>query len=521
MTEIFAGSGSGTKRRRGGGRHEGERDRLPQQRPWSQPRLRYPPTEVVSADELESIHDASLRVLAEIGMDFLDDEARRLLAGAGARVEPGSERVRFDPDMVTSLITTAPSSFTLHARNPDHDLVIGGDHLAFGSVASAPNVSDLERGRRVGNRADYQDLLRLAQMLNTVHFLAGYPVEPIDIHASVRHLDATYDALTLTDKPLHAYSLGRQRNRDCLEMTRIARGIDDETLEREPSIFTVINSSSPLRLDTPMLHGIMEISARNQVVVMTPFTLAGAMAPVTLAGALAQQNAEALAGVVLTQIVRPGAPVVYGGFTSNVDMQSGAPAFGTPEYMRTAMVGGQLARRYGLPYRSSNVCAANAVDAQAAYESVFSLWGAVMGGVNLLMHGAGWMEGGLHAGFEKMIIDAELLQMVAAFLDPIVVDDDTLGLDAMREVGPGGHFFGAAHTQARYRTAFHKPMISDWRNYETWEEAGSPEAAGKAHRIYKELLAAYEPPPMDDAIAAELVDFVERRRSEGGVATDY
>jgi trimethylamine---corrinoid protein Co-methyltransferase len=483
--------------------------------------MRYAPTEAVSADELESIHDASLQILEEIGMDVLDDEARSLLAAAGARTEAGSERVRFDGEMVTSLITTAPPTFTLHARNPAHHLVIGGDYVSFGSVASAPNVFDLDRGRRVGNRADYQNLVRLAQLLDVVHFLAGYPVEPIDIHASVRHLHATHDLLTLADKPLHAYSLGRQRNRDCLEMVRIARGVDDATLEREPSIFTVINSSSPLRLDTPMLHGILEYSSRNQVIVMTPFTLAGAMAPVTLAGALAQQNAEALAGVLLTQVVRPGAPVVYGGFTSNVDMQSGAPAFGTPEYMRTAMIGGQLARRYHLPYRSSNVCAANALDAQAAYESVFSLWGAIMGGVNMLMHGAGWMEGGLHAGFEKMILDAELLQMVAAFLEPVVVDEGTLGLDAIREVGPGGHFFGAAHTQARYRTAFHKPMISDWRNFETWQDAGSPEAAGKANAIYKELLAAYEPPPIDAAVAEELAAFVARRVAEGGVATDF
>jgi trimethylamine--corrinoid protein Co-methyltransferase len=521
MTEIDAASAGGERRRRAGGRPTAERSRLPQQRPWAQPRMRYRPTEVISADELESIHDGSMRILEEIGMDFLDDEARGLLAAAGARVEPGSERVRFDRAMVTELIRTAPSTFTLHARNPEHHLQIGGDYLAFGSVASAPNVADLDRGRRVGNRADYQDLVRLSQMLNTVHFLAGYPVEPIDIHASIRHLDATFDALTLCDKPIHAYSLGRQRNLDCLEMVRIARGIDEATLDREPSIFTIINSSSPLRLDTPMLHGILEYSARNQVIVMTPFTLAGAMAPVTLAGALAEQNAEALAGVVLTQVVRPGSPVVYGGFTSNVDMQSGAPAFGTPEYMRTAMIGGQLARRYGLPYRSSNVSAANAVDAQAAYESVFSLWGAIMGGVNFLMHGAGWMEGGLHAGFEKMIIDAELLQMVAAFLEPIVVDEDTLALDAIREVGPGGHFFGAAHTQSRFRTAFHKPMISDWRNYESWQEAGSPEAAGKANRVYKELLAAYEPPPIEAAVADELSAFVARRKAEGGVATDF
>ncbi len=511
----------GGARRRRSGRVHGERSRLPQQRPWAQPRMRYQPTEAVSADELESIHDASMQILEEIGMDFLDEEARGLLAAAGARVEPGTERVRFDRGMVIQTIRTAPSTFTLHARNPEHHLQIGGDFMAFGCVSSPPNVSDLEGGRRVGNRADFQDLVRLAQMLDVLHFFGGYPVEPVDIHASVRHLDAFFDLLTLADKAVHAYSLGRERNRDCLEMVRIARGVDDATLDREPSIFTVINSSSPLRLDAPMLHGVLEYSARNQVVVMTPFTLAGAMAPVTLAGALAQQNAEALAGVVMTQVVRAGAPVVYGGFTSNVDMQSGAPAFGTPEYMRTAMVGGQLARRYGLPYRSSNVCAANALDAQAAYESVFSLWGAVMGGVNLMMHGAGWMEGGLHAGFEKMVLDAELLQMVAAFLDPVVVDEESLAVDAVREVGPGGHFFGAAHTQSRFRTAFHKPMISDWRNYETWREAGSPEAAGKANGIARELLAAYQRPGIDPAVEEELAAFVARRKAEGGVPTDF
>ena len=390
-----------------------------------------------------------------------------------------------------------------------------------GRSGSPPNVADLDRGRRTGNREDYQNLLRLAQLLNSIHFLSGYPVEPVDVHHGVRHLHATHDALTLMDKAIHCYSLGRQRNIDCLEMVRIVRGVDDATLDREPSIFTVVNSSSPLRLDAPMLQGIMEFARRGQIVCITPFTLAGAMAPVTLAGALSEQNAEALAGMVLTQVVRPGAPVIYGGFTSNVDMQSGAPAFGTPEYMRTAMIGGQLARRYGVPYRSSNVSAANALDAQAAYESVFSLWGAIMGGVNLLMHGAGWMEGGLHASYEKMILDAELLGMVEAFLDPVVVDEDTLGFEAIEGVGPGGHFFGAEHTQSRYKAAFHQPMLSDWRNYETWEEAGSPELPSKANRIWKELLASYEPPPMDPAVAEELQAFVDRRVAEGGVPTDY
>ena len=519
MSELHIETSGGAPRRRG--RSTAERSRLPVQPPFRQPRMPYQPTNVVSEDELESIHDASMQILEEIGMDFLDQEARDLLVKAGATVEPGTERVRFDRAMVTEIIATAPSEFTLHSRNPEHDLRIGGTWTAFGSVASAPNVLDLDRGRRIGNHVDYQNLLKLSQMLTSVHFLAGYPVEPVDLHASIRHLDATYDALTLTDKPFHAYSLGRQRNIDCLEMVRIARQVDHETLEREPSIFTVINSSSPLRLDTPMLHGILEYSARNQVVVMTPFTLAGAMAPVTLAGALAQQNAEALAGITLTQLVRPGAPVVYGGFTSNVDMQSGAPAFGTPEYMRTAMVGGQLARRYNVPYRSSNVCAANALDAQAAYESVFSLWGAIMGGVNLLMHGAGWMEGGLHASYEKMILDADLLHMVSAFLQPPVVDEASLALEAIRDVGPGGHFFGTQHTQDRFRTAFYKPMISDWRNYESWEEGGSPQAPAKANGIWKEMLHAYEPPPIDAAVQEELAAFVARRHAEGGVPTDF
>ena len=283
--------------------------------------MRFAPTEVVSADELEAIHDASLRILAEIGMNFLDAGARERLAAAGASID--GERVRFDPEMVVELIRTCPSEFQLHSWNPAHTLTIGGDHIAFGSVGSPPNFVGLDGVRRPGTREAFRDLLKLCQSFEIVHFPGGYPVEPIDVHWSVRHLEAALDLLTYTDKVPHTYSLGAQRNRDVLEMTRIARQVDDDTLEREPSVFTVVNSSSPLRLDAPMLLGMIELSSRNQVVVMTPFTLSGAMAPVTLAGAVAQQNAEALAGMVFTQVVRPGAPVVYGGFTSNVDMQSG------------------------------------------------------------------------------------------------------------------------------------------------------------------------------------------------------
>ncbi|MGI9644636.1 MAG: trimethylamine methyltransferase family protein, partial [Ilumatobacteraceae bacterium] len=491
----------------------------PVQPPWSVPRRTIEPVRAVSDDELESIHLASLRVLAEIGMDFLHPEAIRLWAEAGADID--GDRVRIDADLVTELVWRAPSEFTLHAPNPAHDLPIGGDSVVFTGVASAPNVADRAGGRRVGNRADFAGLVRLSQRLNAIHLHGGYPVEPVDIHPSVRHLHATHDLLTLSDKAVHVYSLGRQRNLDCLEMVRIVRGVDADRLESEPSVHTVINCSSPLRLDTPMLEGILQYSSRNQVVILTPFTLAGAMAPITVAGALVQQNAEALAGIAFTQLVRAGSPVVYGGFTSNVDMQSGAPAFGTPEFMTAALVGGQLARRYGVPYRSSNVCAANAVDTQAGYESVFSLWGAVMGGANLIFHGAGWMEGGLHSSFEKMVIDADLLSMVAKFLRPLVIDDATLAVEAIAEVGPGGHFFGVQHTQDRYRDAFHRPMISDWRNFESWEEAGSPTALDHAERRTRELLDTYEPPPIDTDIRAELDEFVERRVAEGGVETDF
>jgi trimethylamine--corrinoid protein Co-methyltransferase len=511
---------TGRRSRREGGRRatSGARGGL-HQLPRRAVTRRFPPTELLSADEIESIHRTSLTVLAEIGMDFTLPEAREMLRRAGARVE--GERVRFDPAMVEELVSCAPSRFTLHARNPAHHVELGGQAIAFGNVASPPNCSDLERGRRTGNQADYRDFLRLTQYFNCMHFVAGYPVEPVDIHASVRHLEALRDMAVLTDKPFHAYSLGTERIRDGIEIARIARGISVEQLEREPSLFTIVNTNSPLKLDTPMLLGILEMSARNQAVCITPFTLSGAMAPATVAGALVQQNAEALAGIAFTQLVRRGAPVIYGGFTSNVDMKSGAPAFGTPEYMKACLVGGQLARRYGLPYRTSNTCAANTVDAQAAYESVFSLWGVTMGGGNMIMHGAGWLEGGLVASFEKFVLDCDLIQMVMEFLAPLDTSADGLALDAIREVGPGGHFFGAQHTLARYSSAFYAPLISDWSNHQQWVAAGRPEAAQRANALYKQVLAEYQPPPLAADRREELDDFVARRTREGGAPTDY
>ena len=490
-----------------------------EQPPWTQPRLPFEPLRGVSDDELEAIHEASLRVLAETGIDFLDETARRQLVDVGCRVD--GDRVRFDPDLVMHLVSTAPAEFTMHAPSPARNLHMGGDVLTFTSVASPPFVTGLGRDRRDGNRDDYRNLIKLGQVLNAVHTVAGYPVEPMDLHPSVRHLYATHDMLTLSDKVPFVYSLSRQRNLDAIEMTRIARGADHDAMDVEPSLYSVINASTPLRYDTVMLHGIQEMSARNQCIVITPFTLAGAMAPVTVAGALVLQNAEALAGIAYTQVVRAGAPVIYGGFTSNVDMRSGAPAFGTPEYWKACLIGGQLARRYRVPYRSSNVNASNSVDAQSAYESVIALWGAVMGGVNLLLHGAGWLEGGLLASYEKMVIDADLLNMVTAMLEPVVIDDAALAVEAIAEVGPAGHFFGTQHTQDRYATEHFQPMVSSWTNFETWDEGGRIEAHQRAEALARTLVDAHQEPSMAADRRAALDDFVERRVAEGGVETDY
>ncbi|KAG1648864.1 Glycine betaine methyltransferase [Nymphon striatum] len=360
--------------------------------------------------------------------------------------------------MIAEFVSAAPSEFTMEAHNPEQNVVLGGDNVAFTAVASPPNSGDIAGGRRTGNYEDFTNFVKLSQHLNAIQLHGGYPVEPADIHASVRHLHALRDLVTLSDKPVNAYSLGAERNRDALEILRLAHGLTEDEVDDHTIVYSVINTSSPLRLDHPMCTGIIEFASRNQGIIITPFTLAGAMAPVTIAGA------------------------------------SGSPAFGTPEFMQSAMLGGQLARRYGLPYRSSNVNAANAVDAQAAYESVFSLWGAIMGGANLVFHGAGWLEGGLRASFEKMVLDADLINMVARFLQPLVVDDASMALEAIADVGPGGHFFGTQHTQDRYRDAFFSPMVSDWRNFESWEEAGSPTADQKTALLYKELLAEYEQP---------------------------
>ncbi len=501
-------------------RGAGSRDRreasVVPQVPWRRLENPFRPLEVLSADALEAVHQAGLRILRDVGVEVLGDRALDRLEAAGARVDRADRRVRLDPDQVTELVAQAPPGFRVHARDPERDVLLGGRHLVFCAVGGPAFVSDLDRGRRAGNHADFLDYVRLIGALDVLHQEGGGPLEPTDLPVATRHLDMYRAFATLLDKPWHGLGFGRVVVDDALEVAAIARGVDRETLRREPTVMTVINTNSPLRLDGPMSDGLIEMAENGQPVVATPFTLAGAMSPVSLAGALAQQDAEALFMVALAQIVRPGAPMVYGAFTSNVDMRTGSPAFGTPESFKAAIASGQLARRSGLPWRSSNATASNVVDAQAAYEAEMSIWGAVLGGVNLLYQGAGWLEGGLTASYEKLILDAELLQMVAETLQPLTVDDAELGLEAIAEVGPGGHFFGAPHTLERYRTAFYRPMLSDWRNYETWEADGAHTATERANRIWKALLATFEPPALESGRAEALDAFIARRRSELG-----
>jgi trimethylamine--corrinoid protein Co-methyltransferase len=379
-------------------------------------------------------------------------------------------------------------------------------------------------GRKVpGTREMCRDLLKLTQYFNCIHFAGGYPVEPVDIHASVRHLDVLYDKLTLTDKVMHAYSLGAERVEDVMEMVRIAGGLTHEEFEATPRMYTNINSTSPLKHDYPMLDGWMRMARRGQGLVVTPFTLAGAMAPVTMAGAVAQSIAEGLCAIALAQYINPGVPCVIGTFTSNVDMKSGAPAFGTPEYMRATQMTGQLARFYGLPMRSSGVCAANVPDGQAMWETANSLWSAVQSGANMIYHAAGWLEGGLIASPEKFIMDCEILQQIQRYMEPAITatGPDEIALDAIKAVGNEGHFFGIQHTQDRYTTAFYQPFLSDWKNYEGWEAAGAVWTPERAHHMFRGITSSFEEPPMDAGIRDELADFVARRKSEGGAPTDF
>jgi trimethylamine--corrinoid protein Co-methyltransferase len=510
------------RKRRGQDSDAKRRSRAATHQPaWRIPRYLDKPIEPLSAEQIEKLLNAAHTVLETTGVEFMSAEARRILRAGGAIVDEDTHLVRIGRDVVAAAMATAPKTFTITPRNKERALPLGGDALVVSQVASAPNCSDLVHGRRAGTRDDFRKFLKLSQYFNCIHTIGGYPVEPIDIHPAIRGLEAMRDKLIFSDKATHTYSLSTGMVEDSMEMARLCAGLSDEQFCASPRIYTNINTNSPLKIDQPMIEGPIRLAKRGQATIITPFTLAGAMAPVTIAGAVVQQTAEFLAAATVLQLVAPGCPIVMGGFVSNVDMRSGAPAFGTPEFMRGAQMGGQMARRLGVPYRAANVNASNSVDAQALWESVFSLWGVITGGVNYIYHGAGWLEGGLVASFEKFIIDCELLYAIYAYLEPVDTSDAALGLDAIEEVGPGGHFFGCRHTQERFENAFYAPFMSDWRNFQSWFDDGAKSATERASSKFKEILATYKEPEMPSDCRGALDDFVQRRIEEGGVKTDF
>ena len=486
------------------------------QMPFQRVQNHMAPHAPLSDDQLAQIDQKSKSLLADYGIEVMCPEARKLYQSVGALVDEETHIVRLDGETIEALISSAPASCEVYSTNQARSLLLGGNHIHFGMVSGAPNVDDAISGRRAGNYADYQNFIKLGQSFNCIHFFGNQTLSPTDLPVNTRHLDANFANLTLSDKPFLSMSIGRERVLDAAQMIAIARGCSVEDLADAPGAITNVSINSPRKFDSEMSSAVIALAELNQPVIITPFTLMGAMTPVTLAGALVQQNAEALFAMALTQIVRKGSPVIYGGFTSNVDMKSGAPAFGTPENSLANMAGGQLARLYGVPYRTSACSASTSVDAQAVWETQMALWGAVTGYGNLIYHAAGWSEGGLVASYEKLVVDCEMLQAMSALLQPVTFEDDDFGLEAHAEVAPGGHFFGASHTMARYSNAFYTPFLSDWSNYENWLEKGGKTATQRATEIWQSLLETYQAPPLPDDRKEALAAFVAKRKEDIG-----
>jgi trimethylamine--corrinoid protein Co-methyltransferase len=480
------------------------------------PRLenRFPPIEVLTAEQVERILEAAFQVLEEGGLEIRSAAAREAFRAAGALVDEDTQMVRLGRDLVTAHLAKAPERFVLHARNPARHLHVGDNVVNFGPVTGAPHISDREKGRRYGDIESFRNIVRLTHTLGVLHWQGGIVVEPVDVPVTYRHL-ATYQAhIEGSDIVWAARGIGGVQASDAIAMSAIEHGCTVEELAARPTLMTVTNVNSPRRVDEEILDNIMIMAKHGQCVVITPFTLMGAMAPVTLAGALTQQTAEAMGILTLCQIIRAGTPCVLGGFTSNVDMRTGSPAFGTPEYVHAVIAAAQIGRRLKIPVRTSAVNASPVVDAQSTYETAFSLQAAILSHSHLIQHAAGWLEGGLSASLEKIVVDAELLRNWAEFLKPISFSDDDLAVEAIKGVAAGGHFFGEAHTLARYESAFYRPLLSDWSNFENWTDAGSRNATERATGIWKKMLADYVPPPLDPAVKEAIEAYVARRTQE-------
>jgi len=470
-----------------------------------------PCLEVLSTEGLEIIEANAETILAETGVAFRDDpEALRLWREAGADVQ--GERVRLPNGLARALLKSAPKQFTQHARNPARSVEIGGNHTVFAPVYGPPFVRDLDKGRRYGTLEDFQNFVKLAYLSPHLHHSGGTVCEPVDLPVNKRHLDMVYTHIRYSDKPFMGSVTAEERAADSVRMAEILFG--REFVDQNAVLINLINCNSPLVLDGTMLGALRTYAAANQACIVAPFILAGAMAPVTAAGTLAQLLAEAMAGMALTQLVRPGAPVVFGTFVSAISMQSGAPTFGAPEGTLMLTAAAQLARRLGVPFRSGgSLTASKIADAQAAYESCNTLLPSLQAGVNFVLHACGWLEGGLCAGYEKFVMDADQLGMMAVLAKGIDLSEDAQAMDAIREVGPGSHYLGATHTQKHFETAFYRSDLADSNSVEQWEADGRLEAPQRANRLWKERLASYEPPALDPAIDEALLAFIAERKA--------
>ncbi len=505
------------RRRRSGGRTRAlDQASTPRRAPdYRQLRHPFAPQSMFSADEVANVHGSALRVLQDLGIKVLLPEARAIYAGAGARVV--DDMVHIGADMVAETLRTAPKSIRIRAANPARAQTYAEGAMLFQGGAGCPNVTDRIRGRRPGSLATFIETTKLHQTYDVIHLL-GPSAEPQDVPVALRHYAMMQAQMEWSDKPMFVYARGTGQVMQSLEMIRIGLNLTEADFHDGVWAFSVINSNSPRMLDNPMAQGIIDLARAGQMTVMTPFCLAGAMAPVTVAGALTLQHAEALAGIVLAQMTKPGAPISYGGFASNVDMKSGSPAFGTPEHVKMQIGSGQLARHIGLPWRSAAGAASNAADMQAATENNMGLWGALMANATLTIHAAGWLEGGLAFGYEKFINDIEALQIIAELATKPVADDAEIGFDAIADVPPGGHFFATQHTMDRYATAFYAPLVADLTNVGKWTEGGALKADQRATGIWQQNLADFVQPPTGVDVAERLAQYIAEMTAKGGAA---
>ncbi|TDE38379.1 trimethylamine methyltransferase family protein [Antarcticimicrobium sediminis] len=470
-----------------------------------------PNYEILTEEALEIIETNAETVLAEIGVNFVNNPAAlERWRAAGAEIE--GERVRIPRGLARKLCQTAPARFTQHARNPERNVEIGGNTLVFAPVYGPPFVRDAEGGRRYATMEDFQNFVKLGYMSKWLHHSGGTVCEPTDVPVNKRHLDMLLAHMTLSDKPFMGSVTEPSRAQDSVEMCEILFGKD---FVQENTVMTsLININSPLTFDDVMM-GALEIYAKNnQACVISPFIVGGAMAPVSVAGTLTQVLAEVLAGIAYSQLVRPGAPVVFGAFVTSIDMNSGAPTFGTPEASQILYGAGQLARRMGLPFRSGGgLCASKLPDAQAAYETSNTLNAALLGGVNFMLHACGWLEGGLVSSFEKFVMDADQLGVLHKLAAGVAVDENAQAMGAIAEVGPGGHYLGCEHTQDNYKDAFWRSNLLDYKPFETWEEEGARDTQALASARVAYLLNAYQQPALDPAIQQALEAYVAEKKA--------